>query len=1232
MNSEKKTVFEGAVKGSQQGVVILDARKPNQPILFANPATAEITGYSEEELLGKSLWILEQGQSSSPEISELKNAVQNGRDCEVIVEMTRKDGSRFWNHFLLSPLREDDGTLTHFAGFHRDITAQVNSMEELECATQRFESSQKRYQALFEYSDEKIIIHDLEGSIIDVNPSAIERFGWGKEEFLGRGVADLHPKEELEESRKAFEQIIENGRHRFETRFVSRDNQIFPAEVSANLFELSGKTVIQEIIREITERKRIEKALAKAGKRAAERERQLEAVLDTVGEGIVTIDSKGKIVLVNSEIERIFGHKGEDLKGKGLSALMPPEYRDAHEKGLRRFVTTRKASVLGQRVELEGLRKNGERFPLEVLISLTEVAGTDHFTGAIRDISERKRAETELKQSNQLLRAITKVQSRYIRESDPQDLFNEVLQELLNLTQSEYGFIGRVLFKENGSPYLRTHAITNIAWDASSEAFYESNSKEGLTFYNLETLFGHVLNTGEPVISNSPETDPRRGGLPEGHPPLKAFLGLPFFRGKQMVGMVGLANRPVGYDKEIAEFLGPLLSTCASIVEAYQTEARRKEAEGQLRQSEARIRAVVSGAVDGIVTADAQGRIESFNPAAETIFGYRSDEVISRNLKMLMPSEVADEHDKYMGRYLRTNKAKIIGIGREVTGQRKDGSFFPMDLAVSEMKVEETGTRSFVGIVRDITERKRVERELKEARDQAEAATRAKGQFLANMSHELRTPMNAVVGMTGLLLDTHLTDVQREYVETVRTGGDALIRLINDILDFSKIESGKLDLEKSPFSVPDCIDEALDLIAAEASEKNLTLRSELKGIPRLVVGDAGRLRQILVNLLKNAVKFTEQGEIRLTARTLPSETGLALQFSVRDSGVGISEEHTEEIFESFRQVSDGVLQGGTGLGLANCRELVELMDGTIEVESELGQGATFRFSVRVESVPESQAPITVEQELAPELDQGASEPDEKFAEKYPLQILIAEDNPMNQRVALRMLERLGYRADTAGNGLEVLTALSRQPYTVVLMDVQMPEMDGIEATKRIRDIYPRPRGPWIVGLTAQAMRRDRERCLEAGMDDYLSKPVRMAGLKRALSKAPTVELARRSGFDSIPTLDSKELEMLFGELGNEGVGLYAEISGLYLEEIPKRMKELRNSISSEDREAAEKAAHTIKGSCRQIGAARMAEIVAEIERETRHGDFSAARDLMAQLHDEAHAVEKEIRNQSRLED
>ena len=367
-----------------------------------------------------------------------------------------------------------------------------------------------------------------------------------------------------------------------------------------------------------------------------------------------------------------------------------------------------------------------------------------------------------------------------------------------------------------------------------------------------------------------------------------------------MVGMVGLANRPVGYDKETAEFLSPLLSTCASIVEAYQTEARRKEAEGQLRQYEARIRAVVSGAVDGIITADAQGRIESFNPAAEAIFGYRSDEVISRNLRMLMPSDVADDHDKYMGRYLRTNKAKIIGIGREVTGRRKDGSFFPMDLAVSEMKVEETGTRSFVGIVRDITERKRVERELKEARDQAEAATRAKGQFLANMSHELRTPMNAVVGMTGLLLDTHLTDVQREYVETVRTGGDALIRLINDILDFSKIESGKLDLEKSPFSVPDCIDEALDLIAAEASDKNLTLRSELQGIPRLVVGDAGRLRQILVNLLTNAVKFTEQGEIKLTARTLPSETGLALQFSVRDSGVGISEEHAEEIFESFR--------------------------------------------------------------------------------------------------------------------------------------------------------------------------------------------------------------------------------------------------------------------------------------------------------------------------------------------
>jgi PAS domain S-box-containing protein len=465
-------------------------------------------------------------------------------------------------------------------------------------------------------------------------------------------------------------------------------------------------------------------------------------------------------------------------------------------------------------------------------------------------------------------------------------------------------------------------------------------------------------------------------------------------------------------------------------------------------------------------------------------------------------------------------------ISLEFRVRRPDSSVRWVFLQSEPVRSAEGKVTGRVATIEDVTERKEAMLAMKAAKEAAEAAARAKSEFLATMSHEIRTPMNGVTGLLSLLLDTGLTAEQREWTETIRESADNLLMILNDILDFSKIEARKLAFDVHDFDLRRTVDGVMDILAPRANEKGLKLvSSDLSvDLPAKLRGDSGRLRQILVNLVGNAIKFTESGEVALSASIAQAgEKDALIRFSVRDTGIGISPEAQRRLFQVFSQGDGSTTRkyGGTGLGLAIARELVTMMRGEIGVESEPGKGSLFWFTARFDlsqapasdaAAPELVAAIAHVRVQPPAVDQDkakatltpASTPG--FDPRQP-RLLVAEDNAVNRKVLLGMLRLFGCTADTVATGREALAALERTAYDVVLMDCQMPDLDGFEASREIRR-REKDRAtpcPWpvplhIIAITANAMQGDREKCLAAGMDDYLSKPVRVHDLRATLAR------------------------------------------------------------------------------------------------------------------------------------
>ncbi|MDD5395034.1 MAG: ATP-binding protein [Thiothrix sp.] len=535
----------------------------------------------------------------------------------------------------------------------------------------------------------------------------------------------------------------------------------------------------------------------------------------------------------------------------------------------------------------------------------------------------------------------------------------------------------------------------------------------------------------------------------------------------------------------------------------------RETLAAHLRTNQEKTRTIVDSIADALVVTDSSGTIIETNPAVLDVFGYTQSELQGQNVTLLMYAEQASPHAGYLQRYLSSGKANILGKPRQLQVRHKNGQPIPIEMTINEARVGDNVI--FTSIARDITQRLQTKEALTKARDAALEATRLKSEFLANMSHEIRTPMNGIIGMSQLLLDTPLDQEQRDLARTVRQSGETLLRIINDILDLSRIEAGRFNIYKGNFNLLEMVQGIIDLLAESAHNKGLELGFSIDySVPTNLVSDSVRLRQILLNLLGNAIKFTEKGRVLLNIQAAGSKgQSLLLRFEVQDTGCGIDAKDLPKLFGAFSQLDGSSTRqyGGTGLGLAISKQLAHLLGGEIGVDSVPGIGSRFWFTAEVQTTPaaghEPAAPAPIKPAppapVAPTLPAAANAP---TPIPQNLRILLVEDHLVNQKVALTMLKRLGYgQTDCATNGKEALRMVQEQDYSLVLMDCQMPVMDGYTATREIRKLGS---GKFkelpIIALTAHAMKGDDDKCYAAGMDDYLTKPVTPATLQSHIDK------------------------------------------------------------------------------------------------------------------------------------
>ena len=698
--------------------------------------------------------------------------------------------------------------------------------------------------------------------------------------------------------------------------------------------------------------------------------------------------------------------------------------------------------------------------------------------GINADITLRKQADEKLREASRALRVLSACNRAMVRAGDEHQLLTEVCEIIAETGGYPLAWIG--------------FARTDEARTVEVKAAYGGGRGyvEGLRIaWNDGPLgsgpVGESIRTGKVVVSNDVRNDARYGPwLEKGRQyGFRSMIAFPLTTHGTTFGALCI------YAAEVSAFgleERSLLEELAGDL-VYGIESRRQQE--ALRRSEQEFHAVFDGANDAFLITDFAGLILDVNRVACRSLGYTRDQLVGMHVKQVDGAEDPAFVGRQYGQLLQDGYVVF-----ETEHRRKDGSRFPVE--ISACVFEYRGRPANLAVARDISERKQAETEsarrsaeLERAKTEAESANRAKSDFLTHISHEIRTPMNGIIGMTALLLETELPAPQREYASMVRNCADALLRLINDVLDLSKIEAGRVELDDSPFDLVACLHEATQLLAPQARTKGLTCDFESELRHARVTGDEGRTRQIVLNLLGNAIKFTDRGGVRLKLAATDSGDGrLAATITVRDTGIGIPREKLSQLFTKFTQVDSSLVRRheGAGLGLAISRELAELMGGSLNATSELGRGTELTLVLPLRRAPECVVP-----------PESAGDSPKPASARQPY-VLVAEDNVVNQRVAARFLEKLGCRVDLACNGHDALRLSAGRAYDLIFMDCRMPDMDGMAATREIRARERNGRRTPIVALTAHAVTGARAECLDAGMDDFLAKPVRPEEMKRIL--------------------------------------------------------------------------------------------------------------------------------------
>ncbi|MBI4878634.1 MAG: CHASE domain-containing protein [Planctomycetes bacterium] len=840
-----------------------------------------------------------------------------------------------------------------------------------------------------------------------------------------------------------------------------------------------------------------------ARREARSAERTFEQILAGVPVGIVIIDRERRIRHANDAALRLMAVPD----GTAVAGRLSDEVFGPHESG------TSTGSDPGQEAgSAERTLVTDRGRPLPVLQTMAPITldGERMLLQVFVDITERKRAEEALEAAVRRTRSQQQVVAAIA--AHPALAAGAVPELAREITERA----SRAAGVERVGVWLFDESETELRCVDLYEATPGRHTSGGVLHEEQFRSEFEALKSAKCVAADDPLTDPRTAGYVEGY--LKPL---------RITSMLDAVIRSAG--RNLGTFCLEHVDRChlwqadeiafacqlADQVSLAIVSGERLLAEAEVRHERQRLADVIRGT--------GAGTWEWNVATGETLFNERWAEIIGCTIEELRPTTIRtwmrlchpEDVEGASALLQRHFAGQLPSFDSECRARRKDGSWVWVHDCGQVVEWTSDGTPLRISGTRtDISARKRAEQVLQETNQRleqetlranemaraAELASSAKSQFLASVSHEIRTPMNGVIGMTGLLLDTPLSAEQRNYAELVRSSAESLLSLINDILDFSKIEAHKLDLEAIDFEPTAVLEEAVALLAVRAREKGLNLSCRVApDVPQWLLGDPGRLRQILLNLAGNAVKFTSRGRVAIRVR-LDGEDAerVLLRFEVEDTGIGIPAEHLGRLFTPFSQVDGSMTRkfGGTGLGLAICRELAELMGGRIGVESEAGKGSTFWFTAaltrcapgRVQPSPAPAAPVRADAQA--------------IAERRDRRLLLVEDNTTNQIVATSILKRLGYRTDVAANGREAIHMLRQAPYDLVLMDCQMPEMDGVEATRRIRAGSSGVLNPavTIIAMTANAARGDREECLRAGMDDYVAKPVSPRLLEEALAR------------------------------------------------------------------------------------------------------------------------------------